>query len=130
MVFAQQIPPGTVLPIMAGTALDSAKSKPGDKFTGKLMQDVMLPSGEKIRAGSRVEGQVVESSSPGGSTGARLVVRFDRPDSVPRHNPIVLRLRSLAPLNARSHPPLPLSTFDEYGIDQRLDHRSTGRRGG
>src|SRR5271165_7206909 len=62
MAVCQQIPAGTILPIMSSTTVDSAKSKAGDKITGKLMQDVVLPSGEVIRAGSRIEGQVVESS--------------------------------------------------------------------
>jgi hypothetical protein len=113
-VLAQQIPPGTVLPIMANNTLDSAKSKPGDKFTGRLMQDVALSSGEKIRAGSRIEGQVVESSSTGAS-GARLVVRFDRLVFGDKQAPVMVSLRSLASMNEVFNAQLPVSTFDEYG---------------
>ncbi len=112
---AQQIPPGTVLPIMANTTLDSAKSKPGDKFSGKLMQDVVLPSGDRIRAGSTVEGEVVESSSPAGASGARLVVRFDRLIFGNKQTPVMVSLRSLASMNEVFNAQLPVSTFDEYG---------------
>ncbi len=114
-VLAQQIPLGTVLPIMANTTLDSAKSKPGDKFSGRLMQDVVLPAGDKIRSGSRVEGEVVESSSPGGSASARLVIRFDRLVTGGKQIPIVASLRSLASMNEVFDAQLPVGTFDEYG---------------
>jgi hypothetical protein len=114
-LLAQQIPPGTVLPIMANTTLDSAKSKPGDKFSGKLMQDVVLPSGDRLRAGSRVEGAVVESTSRGGSAGARLVVRFDRVVTGDKQTPIVASLRSLASMSEVFNAQLPVGTFDEYG---------------
>src|SRR5271169_2866960 len=96
LALGQEIPPGTVLPMMASTTLDSAKSKPGDKFTGKLMQDVALPAGEKIRAGARIQGQVIESSGAGATTEARLVVRFDRLISRGKQTPINLSLRALA----------------------------------
>src|SRR5271165_6348814 len=112
---AQQIPPGTVLPVMASTTLDSAKSKPGDKLTARLMQDVVLSSGEKIRAGSRIEGQVVESSSSSGARGARLVVRFDRLIFGDKQAPIRVSLRSLASMNEVFNAQLPVGTFDEYG---------------
>lgn len=114
-VLAQQIPPGTVLPIMANNTLDSTKSKPGDKFSGKLMQDVVLPAGDRIRTGSRVEGEVVESSSPNGSAAARLVVRFDHLITGGKRTPIVASLRSLASMNAVFDAQLPVGTFDEYG---------------
>ena len=112
---AQQLPPGTVLPIMSGTTLDSAKSKPGDKFFGKLMQDVVLPSGERIRAGSKVEGEVIESSASGGHAGARVVVRFDRLVAGDKQTPIVASLRSLASMNEVFNAQLPVGTFDDYG---------------
>lgn len=114
-LLAQQIPPGTVLPIMANATLDSAKSKPGDKFTGRLMQDVALSSGEKIRAGSRIEGQVVESTSSAGANGARLVVRFDRLIIGNKQTAVTVSLRSLASMNEVFDAQLPVGTFDEYG---------------
>jgi hypothetical protein len=112
---AQQIPTGTVLPVMANSSLDSTRSKPGDKFTGRLMQDVALSSGEKIRAGAKIEGQVVESSSPGGANGARLVVRFDRLIFGDKQTPVMVSLRSLASMNEVFNAQLPVNTFDEYG---------------
>lgn len=80
---SQEIPAGTIPPVMTSTTVDVSKSKPGDRISGRLMQDVFLPSGAKIRDGARVEGHVVESSIASGAGGARLAVRFDRLISAP-----------------------------------------------
>jgi hypothetical protein len=115
IAFSQEIPPGTVLPIMTANTVDSAKSRPGDKLTGRLMQDVILPSGEKIRAGARVEGQVVQSSNPSATPGARLGVHFDRLVTNRKQFPISVSLRALASMNDVFLAQLPVGTFDEYG---------------
>lgn len=115
MVSAQQLPVGTVLPVMSNNTVDSAKSKPGDKFTGKLMQNVVLPSGELIRSGAKVEGQVVESSGPAASTGARLVLRIDRLQFRGKQFPLSVSLRALASMQDVFFAQLPVGTFDEYG---------------
>jgi hypothetical protein len=112
---SQQIPVGTVLPIMAGKTLNSAKSKPGDKVDGRLMQDVTLPSGERIRSGARIEGQIVEASQPSTAPGARLVVRFDRLIADGKDYPISVSLRALASMQDVFFAQLPVGTFDEYG---------------
>lgn len=114
-VCSQQIPAGTVLPVMASRTLSSAKSKPGDRITGKLMQDVVLPSGEKIRAGARVEGQVLRALEPAAPIGALLVVRFDRLIADGKEYPISVSLRALASMQDVFEAQLPVSTFDEYG---------------
>jgi hypothetical protein len=114
-VLAQQIPAGTVLPIMISTSLNSTKSKPGDQVTGKLMQEIVLPSGEKIRAGARVEGQVVEPSIPAAPPTARLAVRFDRLMVDGKAIPINASLRALASMQSVFEAQLPTSNFDEYG---------------
>jgi hypothetical protein len=113
-IFAEQLPPGTALPIMASKSLDSLKAKPGDPITGKLMQDVVLASGERIRRGSKVVGQVVESS--GSSTGpTRLVVRFDRLLAGNKQYDITTSLLSVASMLDVFNAQLPTSSFDEYG---------------
>ena len=60
-LFAQKaIPAGTILPLRLNSSLNSRKSKAGDTVTGRLMQDVPLPSGEKIRAGSKAMGRILD----------------------------------------------------------------------
>jgi hypothetical protein len=100
---------------MAGKALNSRNAKPGKSITGRLMQDIVLASGERIRAGAKVVGQVVESS-PNSSTGqARLLVRFDRLIAGGKQYSITTSLRSLASMQDVFNAQLPTGTFDEYG---------------
>jgi hypothetical protein len=115
IAFAQQIPVGTVLPIMSNGTLDSRKSKPGEKLTGRLMQDVVLPSGVLVRSGAKIEGQVLESSQPAGPTGARLILRFERLVSGGRQFSISVSLLALASMQDVFEAQLPVSNFDEYG---------------
>ena len=48
------IPLGTVLPAQLNSSLNSRKTKPGERITARIMQDVPLPAGRKIRAGAEV----------------------------------------------------------------------------
>ena len=112
---SQHIPSGTVLPIMVGTSLNSAKAKPGDKVSGKLMQDVLLPSGGKIRAGTRIDGKILDSSNTSTTPAARLTLRFDRLVNNGKEFPISVSLRALASAQDVFSAQLPTSTFDEYG---------------
>ena len=69
------IPAGTILPIRVG-ALSSDKSKQGDTIKARLMQDVPLENGSKLRAGSTVLGRVTYANSA--ATGkAMLAMEFD-----------------------------------------------------
>ena len=111
---AQQIPAGTVLPIMASNGLDSAKTKAGDRIAGRLMQDVVLASGEKIRAGAIVEGSVVESS-PVAFAPVRMVVRFHRLVAGNQQYTISVSLRALASMEDVFAAQLPWNNFDDFG---------------
>jgi len=113
--FAQDIPVGTVLPVMMSTSLDSGRSKPGDKLTGRLMQDVALGPGERIRAGARLHGQVIEAVPASVNAPARIVVRFDRLVAGPKEYSIGVSLRALASMADVFSAQLPTNNFDEYG---------------
>ena len=115
IALGQQIPVGTALPIMLNSGLDSARSRTGDRLNGKLMQDVVLPSGERLRAGSKIEGHVVETSAQPAAGGARVAVRFDRLITGKKQVPISVSLRALASMQDVFAAQLPAGTFDEYG---------------
>jgi hypothetical protein len=100
---------------MASKSLDSLKAKPGEVITGRLMQDVVLASGQRIRKGAKVSGQVVEVSSATSNPQARLKVRFDRVIAEGKQYSITTSLRSLASMQDVFHAQLPTGTFDEYG---------------
>lgn len=73
---AQNLPPGTALPVALSSSLNAKSAKPGQKIEGKLMQQVILGSGTKLNSGSHVTGHVVSATRPSAS-GARIVLQFD-----------------------------------------------------
>jgi hypothetical protein len=90
------IPPGTILPIRLNGSFSTAKSKAGETLSGRIMQDVPLPSGHKIPRGSRVLGRVV-SVTPGASGGnAELSLRFDTLEVHGTKTPLTTNLRAIA----------------------------------
>ncbi len=72
------IPPGTILPVRLRTPISSQKSKPSQLIVARIAQDVPLPNGSKIRAGSKVEGQIIEVVPAGTFSGPKLSIRFDK----------------------------------------------------
>lgn len=96
-LFAQNaIPSGTILPLQLNTSLNSRRSKPGQVVTARLMQDVPLPSGSKIRAGSKAIGRVIDVVAATNGSGAKLSLQFDTLEVSKRRIPITTNLRALA----------------------------------
>jgi hypothetical protein len=90
------VPSGTILPVRLNTSLSSTKSKPRQAISGRIMQDVPLPNGLKIREGSVLEGHVVEVV-PGNSTiGPGISIQFDKLRSSHETIPITTSLRAVA----------------------------------
>ena len=110
---SQEIPAGTVLPIMMNTGITAGKAKVGDRISGRLMQDVRLSSGEKIRAGARILGQVLQSS--GGPGDMRITVRFDHLMVDGKQVPLAVSLLALASPQEVFEAQLPTGAFDEFG---------------
>lgn len=94
------IPAGTILPVELHSSLNSAKSKTGQVITARIMQDVPLPGGSKIPAGSKVIGHVVRVSQANNTSGTELAVRFDTVVVSKRRIPITTNLRALASMMA------------------------------
>ena len=112
---ARQLPAGTVLPVMLNTTLNSVKSKVGDRISGKLMQQVELPSGERIPAGARVHGIVTAVRSGAAGSPNLLEVRFERLVSGTTQYALTTKLRALASMLEVFDAQLPVGTFDDYG---------------
>jgi hypothetical protein len=72
------IPSGTILPVRLNSTISSARCKPGQVITGRIMQDVPLSSGATIRAGSKVKGHIVEVIPATSGTQARVSFQFDK----------------------------------------------------
>ena len=91
------IPAGTILPVTVDSTMGSSKSQRGAAITATIMQDVPLPGGRSLRAGSEVTGHVVGAVSPGkGSDESSLSFQFDQVRFGNRTVPITTNLRALA----------------------------------
>jgi hypothetical protein len=90
------IPPGTILPVRLNSAISSAKSWPGQVITGRIMQDVPLSSGERIRAGTKVTGHIVERTSASAGAQAHISLQFDELVSPHQTTFITTNLRAIA----------------------------------
>lgn len=108
-LWGQQIPSGTLLPIMLDNTIDTNKSKPGEKISAKLSQEVPLPDGAKIKRNSKVLGHVVAASRPSSGHRASLTVQFDHIEIEKQVVPITVGLRALASMElvaqAKQPPP-------------------------
>jgi hypothetical protein len=89
------IPPGTIIPIRLGS-LSSEKTKPGARIKARIMQDVPLGNGAKVRAGSSVLGQVVAATPAAPGTNATLALKFDTVVQGKQFIPVVTHVRAMA----------------------------------
>ncbi len=103
---------GTVLPVQLNSTLRSDKAKAGDKVTGRIMQDVPLPGGEKIRSGAKMLGHIVSAKAAGSGREAEISVRFDTLVSGKRRVAMITNLRALATMMDVSEAPVPESGPD------------------
>jgi hypothetical protein len=90
------VPPGTILPVRLNSTLSSANSKPGQIVTARLMQNVPLPDGQRIRAGATVIGHITSVSLASNGTPAAISLRFDTLKTPREQIPIATNLRAIA----------------------------------
>ncbi len=90
------IPPGTILPVRLNQTISSAKCKPSQVITGRIMQDVPLSPGVRIRAGSEVIGHVVDVTAATTKAKARISLQFDKLVFSHQTIPITTNLRAIA----------------------------------
>ena len=111
------IPIGTILPIRLNKTISSNKNRTGEEITGRIMQDVPLGSGKKIRAGSKVAGHIVEVDAARTGQGTRVTLQFDKVITIHQAIPVITSLRAVAGfmsvLEAQT-PPIGPSESDVY----------------
>ena len=90
------IPPRTILPIRLNSSLSASKTQPGQIITARIMQDVPLANGGKIREGSKVIGHVVDVLSSSDANSEQISLQFDKLISSDRTIPIKTNLRAVA----------------------------------
>src|SRR5271167_5175285 len=124
MLVTQGIPVGTALPVALNSTLDAKKDKPGQKIEARLMQDVRLPAGEKIKAGARVNGHIVAVSKTAG--GWRMVLMFDQLTAGGRTTPLVLSVRAIAASDTVYQAEVPINPDSNYTTQNMWVMRQVG----
>jgi hypothetical protein len=105
----QQLPIGTLLPATLSSGINSDKSKPGQRISARLKQDVLLPDNGRVKNGSELFGHVVSTKRESGSSPATVVVVFDSLRMDGRDYPITTSLRALASSAAIYQARLPIN---------------------
>lgn len=108
MALAQELPAGTVVPVMLNSDLNAKKDDAGKKIEGNVMQEVPLSSGGEISKGARITGHVV-SVTKSGSSGSNIVVKFDAIQDRGRTIPLTAALLALASMTSVSEAQSPIN---------------------
>lgn len=90
------IPSGTILPVRLNSTLSSENGRKGQVITGRVMQDVVLAPGVKIKEGAKVSGHIVEVRPAVNGSGALVSFQFDRLLSSHQTISIITNLRAIA----------------------------------
>jgi hypothetical protein len=112
MLAAQELPFGTAIPIMLNSTLKSKDSKAGERIEGRLMQEVLLPSGAKIKSGSHVTGHVIADELAGSVW--RITVMFDGLQDRGRTIPLKVGLRAMAASESVFQAKTPIDSASTY----------------
>jgi len=91
-----RIPAGTVVPVRVDRGFSTRNARAGQAITGRVMQDVPLPGGEKIPEGARGIGKIESIAAAANGSGARISFRFDQIEIHHRRTAIVTNLRAIA----------------------------------
>ena len=106
---AQQIPAGTVIPVMLNTSLNASKDSAGKNIEGKVMQDVLTPLGFTISKGSKVTGQIVSAGKSGGSD-STLALKFDSIQDHGRTVPLTAAVLAVASMQSVAQAQAPINS--------------------
>jgi hypothetical protein len=118
IAFSQELPAGTVVPIMLDSSLNAAKDNPGKKIEGRVMQEVHLSSGQTIDKRSHIMGHVVRVTRQGfsrpasskRSSGFSIALRFDTIQDGGRTIPLTAALLALASMHSVADAQIPINS--------------------
>jgi hypothetical protein len=105
----EQIPVGTILPVSLENSIKLQEARKGDAIEARIMQDVPLPDGGKIRTRSKVAGAIDSVERDAAGSGANLSFHFDKAEFGGKAVPIVTGLRAIASYRAVRAAQMPLT---------------------
>jgi hypothetical protein len=100
LLVAQEIPAGTIVPVMLTSSIESAKAHPGQPVTGKVMDTVPLRDGKEIPQGSRVLAHVDQVMPAHGKDPSWIALQFDQVVVHGQEIPLRANVRALASMMA------------------------------
>ncbi len=115
VLVAQRIPAGTTLPVMLNSPLDTKKNKPGEKVSARIMQDIPLPDGTRIPAGTGIVGHILQVNRSTATSGSRLVLKFDQLVMHGHFISLTTSLRVIASMMDVYEAQIPTNAWDDYG---------------
>lgn len=129
---AAQLPQGTILPARLSSRIDTRKSKPGDRISARVMQDVPLGRGHKVPEGARLVGEIIQVRP------SSVSWKFDQLVVRKKSTPIRTNLRALASFMEIHDAQLPTNTVggdrgssdEDWNTVQVGGDIVYGRRGG
>lgn len=109
----ETVPLGTIIPVALDGTLSLKNAKPNQKIGARVMQDVPLPNGQKIRERTKIQGHVIDVRP--GTQGASTSVSFTFDQVIISKSvvPVTTDLRALASLSAIDEAQLPLRGMGE-----------------
>jgi hypothetical protein len=105
---AQQLPPGTAIPIMVGRGFETGKVATDKTLEGEVMQDIHTSSGLEVKRGSKVFGHIMNVTKAG--AGSTITMRFDAIQDRGRRIPIHASLIAMASMMEVSNAQLPVDS--------------------
>lgn len=112
MFVASTIPAHTALPVMLNSTLNAKSAKPGQKFEGKVMQDVPVSDQWIIKKGSRVTGHVVRAGKAGETL--TLTLKFDQLEGQGQPVPLDVSLRAVASMMSVANARNPANSASDF----------------
>jgi len=92
----QPLPSGTAVPIVFSHTLDASKLKVGDFIQAKTTQVILLPGGERIPRGAKLDGKIVAGRPLTSQGPSELSFRFDTLAYRNKSVPVQMRVRAMA----------------------------------
>lgn len=123
----EAVPAGTIIPVMLKTSITSAKTKPGDPISARVMQDVPLPNRMRIREGAKLTGHVTEVLAAAQGVGGSISLVFDGVRRGKQALAITTDLRAVASLSAVDSAKIPAFGMGE---GETWNNRVTTQIGG
>jgi hypothetical protein len=108
----QEIPAGTVIPVMLSSSLNAKSDKPEKKIEGYVMQEVTLPDGAKIGKRARIRGFVVTASKQEPS-GFSLTLKFNAVIDRGRTIPLKASLLAVGSMDSVSQAQSPINSSSD-----------------